>query len=52
MNLTEKEIIEIKALLSTPRAVTILTHRNPDGDALGSSLALKFFLEKFNHVAK
>lgn len=52
MNLTEKEIAEIKALLSTPKAITILTHRNPDGDALGSSLALKFFLEKFNHVAK
>jgi len=52
MNLTENEIQEIKALLATPRAITILTHRNPDGDALGSSLALKFFLEKFNHVAK
>ncbi|MBT8232230.1 MAG: bifunctional oligoribonuclease/PAP phosphatase NrnA [Saprospiraceae bacterium] len=52
MKLTEKEIAEIKDILASPKSITILTHRNPDGDALGSSLALKFFLEKFNHVAK
>lgn len=52
MSLTEQEISEIKNLLSTPKAICVLTHRNPDGDALGSSLAIKYFLEKFNHTVK
>lgn len=52
VSLSEKEISEIKALLASPKAVSILTHRNPDGDALGSSLALKYLLEKHNHAVK
>lgn len=52
MSLTEKEIKEIKQLLAMPQMITIITHRNPDGDALGSSLAMKFFLQKFSHTAK
>lgn len=34
-----------KALLSNDK-IYIITHENPDGDALGSSFALKFALEK------
>ncbi len=30
----------------------IITHRNPDGDALGSSLGLQMFLEKMGHTVK
>ncbi len=41
---------EIKDLLSIPKDIVILTHRNPDGDALGSSLALQQYLEKKGHV--
>ncbi len=43
---------EIKGILSFPRNIVILTHRNPDGDALGSSLALMRYLEKGNHTVK
>ncbi len=49
MNLSKQEISEIKDLLAFPKNVSIITHRNPDGDALGSSLGLKHFLEKMNH---
>jgi len=46
------EIKEIRALQSSPRDIVIISHRNPDGDALGSSWALKYFLEKFHHSVK
>jgi bifunctional oligoribonuclease and PAP phosphatase NrnA len=39
----------LKGLLETPQKVAILTHRNPDGDAIGSSLALLHFLHKLGH---
>ncbi|MDA8692669.1 bifunctional oligoribonuclease/PAP phosphatase NrnA [Saprospiraceae bacterium] len=52
MRLTEQEISEIKDLLAFPKNIAIITHRNPDGDALGSSLGLRFFLDKFNHNTK
>ncbi len=47
-----EELDEIKTKLSTPKTITILTHRNPDGDAIGSSLAVKFFLEKYGHSCR
>lgn len=40
---------EIKQLLSTPKKIAIIPHRNPDGDAYGSCLALYHYLLKFNH---
>ncbi len=43
------DINEIKSKLSLPSNIAIITHRNPDGDAIGSSLALKLFLELFGH---
>jgi len=42
-------IEQIKELLSTPRKVAITTHQKPDADAMGSSLALKQYLEKKGH---
>ena len=48
----EDDIAEIKTLLSRPGNILISSHRNPDGDALGSSLGLRYFLEKFNHNVK
>jgi len=42
-------ISEISQLLSTPTDVVILSHRNPDGDAMGSSAGLQLFLEKYKH---
>lgn len=42
----------LKKLLNTPQDVAILTHRNPDGDAVGSSLGLSLFLQKNGHNVK
>ena len=40
---------QIKSLLSSKNNIVITTHVNPDGDAIGSSLALYNFLLKMNH---
>ena len=40
---------DIKSLLQLPKDVVILTHRNPDGDAIGSSLAMYHYLRKYGH---
>ncbi len=45
------EIKEIKALLSTPKNVVIVPHRNPDGDAIGASLAMYHYLKNKGHRA-
>lgn len=39
----------LKELLSTPKKIAILPHKNPDGDAIGSTLAMYHFLNKLNH---
>ncbi len=39
----------VKEVLSEPKRIGIVTHRNPDGDAYGSSLALYFYLLKLGH---
>lgn len=46
--MTNEQISAIKELLSTPKNVVIIPHRNPDGDAIGSSLAMYHFL-KYKH---
>lgn len=43
------QITQLSEKLAEPKKIVIVTHRNPDGDAMGSSLAWKFFLEKMNH---
>ncbi len=50
--MNEKEISEIKALLSAPKNIVIIPHKNPDGDAIGSTLALCLLLVKEGHNAK
>lgn len=47
MNLSDISAIQ-KALL-TPQKIVIVPHRNPDGDAMGSTLGLFHFLKKLNH---
>ncbi len=42
---------ELKNLLSAKQNVVITTHVNPDGDAIGSSVALLNFLIKMGHDA-
>jgi phosphoesterase RecJ-like protein len=39
----------IKSLLSEPKRIVIVAHYNPDGDAIGASLALKIYLQQINH---
>jgi len=43
---------KIKKWLESPKDVVILSHRNPDGDAIGSTLALQLFLEQSFHNVK
>lgn len=44
-----KPVLEIFPLLATPRRIVITTHQKPDADAMGSSLALRHFLQKLGH---
>lgn len=43
---------ELKALLSVPKYIVITTHRNPDGDAIGASLALYHYLNQLGHTVR
>ncbi len=45
-------INQLKSLLSNPKKITILSHRNPDGDAIGSSLGLYHYLKDSGHDPK
>lgn len=45
-----ENIHELKAQLASPKDIVILSHRNPDGDAIGSSLALYHYLTGHGHA--
>lgn len=45
----KEDIQALGVLLSTPKKIAIIPHRSPDGDAMGSTLALYHFLLKLNH---
>lgn len=47
--MNEQDILEIKQLLSTKKKIVIVPHKNPDGDAIGSTLGLYHYLSKSNH---
>ena len=47
--MTQQDIENIKQLLSTPKHIVIVPHKNPDGDAIGSTLGLYHYLLKHNH---
>lgn len=49
--MTTQDITEIKHLLATPKKVVIVTHKNPDGDAIGSTLGLLRYLIQLKHEA-
>lgn len=44
-----QDIQAVQTLLATPKKIAIIPHRGPDGDAMGSTLALYHFLLKQNH---
>ena len=43
---------KLKALLDVPKDIVLTSHRNPDGDAIGSTLGMKHFLDQFGHTVK
>lgn len=47
--MNKQDIQDIKQLLSSAKKVVIVPHKNPDGDAMGSSLGLCHYLTKLNH---
>ncbi|SEB35389.1 phosphoesterase RecJ domain-containing protein [Tenacibaculum sp. MAR_2009_124] len=47
-----KQFNELKEFLSKPQQVVIIGHKNPDGDAVGSTLGLKHYLDKKGHKAQ
>ena len=49
MQIAVNKIEELKAMLATPQRIVILSHTNPDGDAIGSSLAWAEFLQSKGH---
>ena len=49
MNL--EHINALKTLLSLPKKIAIIPHKNPDGDAIGSTLALYHYLKNKGHEA-
>lgn len=48
--LNTEDLKEINALLSGQKNIVLTTHTNPDGDAIGSSMALFHFLFKKGHA--
>lgn len=50
--LENKDFTAISKLLSQPQKIVVITHTNPDGDAVGSSIALAMYLTKKKHQVK
>ncbi len=50
VTMEELNIEKLETLLTTKKKITILPHKNPDGDALGSCLALYAFLKDKHEV--
>lgn len=49
---TSSELASIKNILIPDKNIVIITHYNPDGDAIGSSLGLKHFLRQLGIEAE
>ena len=46
--LTQQQIDRAQALIHGARKIVITTHKNPDGDAIGSAMAMHHFLKTLN----
>lgn len=44
-----KTLQDLRSFLAEPRDVVLLSHRNPDGDAIGSTLGMRRYLEPLGH---
>ena len=49
MQIGSNKIAELSKMLAEPQSIVILSHTNPDGDAIGSSLAWAEHLRKLGH---
>ena len=49
MNLNQDIVNLIKGLINSPKKIVIITHANPDGDAIGASLAFYGIFIQQNH---
>lgn len=47
--LEPNQIFELKNILRSPKKIVIIPHKNPDGDAIGSTLGLSQVLKKIGH---
>ena len=47
-----KRFKELQSYLMSPKNIVIIGHRNPDGDAIGSSLALYHYFKKKGHKTR
>ena len=52
ITLPPPQIDEVKELLARPKDIVIFSHRNPDGDAVGSSLGLLHYLKGLGHQVR
>ncbi|MDR0954961.1 MAG: DHH family phosphoesterase, partial [Rikenellaceae bacterium] len=48
----KKEVEALKELLAEPKRITVVSHVNPDGDAIGSGLAWTAMLEEQGHTVR
>jgi len=50
--MNSEDVQAIKALLSKPKRIVIVPHKNPDGDAIGSSLGLWHYLKSIGQEVR
>ncbi len=46
------QISDVKTWLAIPKDIVLTSHRNPDGDAIGSSLAMYHYLVQLGHTVR
>ena len=46
MNFNEKDILTLKKFIENANTITLLSHNNPDGDAIGSTSAMFHYLKE------
>ena len=49
--MTNQDYQAIRSLLAEPKRIAIVPHRSPDGDAMGSTLAIYHLVKKLGHEA-
>ncbi len=50
--MNKNDYLALRSVLATPQTIAIIPHRNPDGDAMGSTLGLAHALQQGGHTVK